>query len=197
MSCLDGLALGRRRRRRRRRRSSRRLCGRKLRLRLGLVRGRVAGNGVLELAHPVPERLPDLREPLAAEEQQRDQGEKDDVPGSLEIPHVQRVARFSSTRARTERVSLDWFALVGAGRKPRYFRGKRRTEWHCSSWRTCTSPSRTAPRSSRASISRWTRTRCTRSWGRTAPGSRPSPTPSWVTRRTRSPRGVSSSTVRT
>jgi hypothetical protein len=67
----------------------------------------VAGNGVLELAHPVPERLPDLREPLAAEEQQRDQEEQDDVPGSLEIPHAQRVAGFFLSRARTETVSLD------------------------------------------------------------------------------------------
>ena len=67
------------------------------------------------------------------------------------------------------------------------------------SWRsrTCTSPSRTAPRSSRVSTSAWPRTRCTRSWARTAPASRRSPTRSWVTRPTRSPRGRSSSTART
>src|SRR4051794_25430752 len=89
---LDGLALGLGRRRRRR--DDGRLCRRELGLRLG-VGLRVAGDRILELAHPVPERLADLGQPLAAEEQQRDQKEQDDVPGSLEIPHVGRVARFS------------------------------------------------------------------------------------------------------
>src|SRR2546423_11183625 len=84
MSLLDGLALGRRCRRRRCRRL-RRLGGRKLR-RGVVVRG-VARYGVLELAHPVSERLADLRQPLAAEEEQRDQEKQDNVPGSLEVPH--------------------------------------------------------------------------------------------------------------
>src|SRR6478609_6019351 len=104
MSLLDGLALGRRCRRRRR------LGGRKLRLRDVVVRG-VARYGVLELAHPVSERLADLRQPLAAEEEQRDQEKQDDVPGSLEVPHESYessafLSGFARTGRPTESVSL-------------------------------------------------------------------------------------------
>src|SRR4029079_574021 len=86
MSSLDGLALGRRRRGGRHRRVGGRELGRKLGLRVGRRR-RGAGDRVLELAHPVPQRLAHFRQPLAAEEQQRDHEEQDDVPGSLEVPH--------------------------------------------------------------------------------------------------------------
>src|SRR5580765_8237801 len=102
MSLLDGLALGRRCRRRRCRRL-RRLGGRKLGLHDVVVRG-VARYGVLELAHPVSERLADLRQPLAAEEEQRDQEKQDNVPGSLEVPHeFYESSAFLSAFARTGR----------------------------------------------------------------------------------------------
>src|SRR5207248_2870280 len=120
MSLLDGLALGRRRRRRRRRR----LGGRELRRRVGVGRG-VARDRVLELAHAGPERLPDLRQALAAEQEESDQEEQDDVPGSLEIPHACSVARLR--RSLWPDLGGEDSARLGfvgwAGRKPRSFRG--------------------------------------------------------------------------
>src|SRR6476659_6283852 len=124
MALLDGLALGRRCRRRRCRRLQP-LGGRELGLRI-VVGWRVAGDCILELAHPVPERLPDLRQPLAAEEEQRDQEEEDDVPGSLEIPHGSSVARVRPRLGRdaARDHSARLAEVSGAGRKPRYFLGK-------------------------------------------------------------------------
>ena len=57
------------------------LCGRQL--------GRLvvlAGDGVLELAHPGAERAPDLRQPLRAEEQQRDDEQEDELRRARRFP---------------------------------------------------------------------------------------------------------------
>ena len=82
MRDLDGLALALRRRGRRR---------------LGRcdLRGRilvwiVARHGILELAHPRPERTTDLRQPLRAEEQQRNEEQQDDVGRARPAGHVLR-----------------------------------------------------------------------------------------------------------
>src|SRR5262249_54918594 len=80
-AVLDGLALSVARRRR----GGRRRLGRR-KLRVGLRRS-VARDGVLELAHPGAERATDLGEPLAAEEQQGDQENQDDVPGLRQTAH--------------------------------------------------------------------------------------------------------------
>src|ERR1700754_3133691 len=117
MSSLDGLALGRRRRRRRL--SHGRLRGRELGRR---VRGlRVAGDRVLELAHPVPERFPDLRQPLTAEQEQRDREEDDDVPG-LQVTHVStESSAFAGTWTGRRTLSLDLSSLGVRGESPAIF----------------------------------------------------------------------------
>ena len=88
--------------------------------------------------------------------------------------------RHGGRRGRAPPSLGSWHALARLGhepgRKPASLGRIRSHEWHCSRSKTCTSRSRTAPRSSRASTSPWTRTRSTRSWARTAPGSRRSPT---------------------
>src|SRR4051812_11902539 len=56
---------------------------------LGRARGVVTCDRVLELPHPISERAPDLRQPSAAEEQQRDHEDQDDVPRLCKSCHVE------------------------------------------------------------------------------------------------------------
>src|SRR5947199_772176 len=58
-------------------------------LRSGLVV--LAGDGVLELPHPAPERAADLGQPLRPEDEQRDD-EDDDQTGDSDLRHASRVA---------------------------------------------------------------------------------------------------------
>src|SRR5207302_9160294 len=62
---------------------------------LGLVLG-LARDRVLELLHPRPERAADLRQPLGAEEQQRQEEQKNDLAGS-DVRHASMVAGFRRT----------------------------------------------------------------------------------------------------
>src|SRR5439155_20094710 len=76
--------------------------GRRLRRRLGwreLLRlgGLMAGERVLELPHPRAQRASDLRQPLGAEEEQRDQEQDDDVRRAGPAAHTGRVARLAAT----------------------------------------------------------------------------------------------------
>src|SRR4029077_12041366 len=112
---LDGLALGRRRRRRRNRLLRRRRGGgREFGLRVGVGR-RVAGDRVLELTHPVPERLPHFRKALAAEEEKCDREDDDDVPGLEESTTHESYESSGFPGGRTARctVSLDWLRWAG------------------------------------------------------------------------------------
>src|SRR5262249_5157229 len=141
-------------------------CGRDRVLRLGFRRARrqvrrrlvlvLAGDRVLELAHALAERAPHLGQPLRAEDEQDDHEQNCDLLGADPSRHCPaRVARFA----------LAVLLVRNTGKKGW------RLDWvQCHFWRsrTCTSRSRTAPRSSRVSISPSSRGKCTRSWGRTA-----------------------------
>src|SRR5262245_14262857 len=60
----------------------------------------LAGDRVLELAHPAPHRASDLRKALGAEEQQRQQKQQDDLPRA-DVWHGLRVAVWTTRRGKT------------------------------------------------------------------------------------------------
>src|SRR6266571_8567380 len=106
----------------------------------------LAGDRILELAHPLAQRAPHLRQPLRPEDEEHDEEEDENLPDTDAERHGLRVAPRLAGNGR-----LPW--VTKRRENPLRERDTDRTKWLCWNSKTCTSRSRTEPRSSRASIS--------------------------------------------